>query len=252
MRKVIVSGGFDPLHIGHLRMFEKAKKLGDHLTVILNSDKFLIDKKGFKFMSFAERKEIILGLTCVDKVIKSIDKDNTVCKTLEKLSKKNEIDIFANGGDRKNINQIPEYDVCKKYKIEMIFDIGGDKIQSSSDLVDQFQNYKESRPWGTFENLLKDKAFLVKKLTVFPGQKLIDQYHNHRHENWIVAKGKGEILIGENKFIGKVGSFFYIPKKKVHSLKNIGKSNLIIIEVQTGSRLSENDIVRLKDAYGRA
>ena len=132
MTKVVVSGGFDPLHIGHLRLFEKAKSLGSHLTVILNSDKFLIEKKGFNFMPYSERKEIILGLKCVDRVIKSIDKDQTVCKTLEKLSSKNEIDIFANGGDRKNESEIPEHKVCKEKKIKMVFDIGGGKIQSSS------------------------------------------------------------------------------------------------------------------------
>lgn len=252
MKKVVVSGGFDPLHIGHLRMFKQAKSIGSHLTVILNSDNFLLKKKGFKFMPFSERKEIILGLECVDRVVKSIDQDQTVCKTLEALSRKNEIDIFANGGDRKNKNQIPEYEICKKNNIKMVFESGGDKIQSSSHLINRFINYKESRPWGTFENLHEDKSFLVKKLVVLPGQKLSTQYHFHRHENWIIASGKGEILIGKKKYQGKVGSYFKIPKKEVHSIKNIGKNNLVIIEVQTGSKLSELDIVRLKDSYGRA
>ena len=251
MKKVVVSGGFDPLHIGHLRMFKKAKSLGDHLTVILNSDEFLEKKKGFKFMSFAERKEIILSIECVDKVIKSIDKDQTVRKTINLLSTKKEIDIFANGGDRKNKNHIPEFEICKKNNIKMVFDIGGDKIQSSSSLLNKFVRYKENRPWGFFENLIEEKSFLVKKLTIFPGEKFSVQFHNHRHENWIIAKGKGEILLGEKKIKGNTGSFFYIPKKEIHSLKNIGKKNLILIEIQTGSKLSENDIVRLQDEYGR-
>ena len=129
MKKVVVSGGFDPVLIGHLEMLQKAKEIGSHLTVILNSDKFLLDKKGFVFMNFKERKKILLGFDCVDKVIKCVDKDNTVCQTISKLKEKNEIDIFANGGDRKNEKDIPEFEVCKKLGVKMIFDVGGNKIQ---------------------------------------------------------------------------------------------------------------------------
>ena len=88
MKKIVVSGGFDPVHIGHLELLEDAKKLGNHLTVILNSDRFLQQKKGFIFMPFEERKKILLGFSCVDKVVRSIDKDNTVCETLKSLRKK--------------------------------------------------------------------------------------------------------------------------------------------------------------------
>ena len=156
--KIVVSGGFDPVHIGHLRLFVQAKKFGDHLTVILNSDDFLLEKKGFLFMPFEERKEILLGFSAVDTVFKSIDEDNTVVKSIEKLAQENSIDVFANGGDRKNIEDIPEYEICRNHDIEMIFDIGGDKIQSSSNLVYPFR-YKEERPWGKFENLTKTKIF---------------------------------------------------------------------------------------------
>ena len=147
MKKVVVSGGFDPVHIGHLRLFIQAKKLGDHLTVILNSDNFLMKKKGFLFMPFEERKEILMGFSAVDNVLQSIDSDQTVVKSIEKLAKEDSIDIFANGGDRKNIKDIPEYDICKKHDIEMVFDIGGRKINSSSNLVYPFLNYKENSPW---------------------------------------------------------------------------------------------------------
>ena len=97
MKKVAVSGGFDPIHIGHLRLLKEAKEIGDHLTVILNSDKFLIEKKGFCFMPFEERKEILLSVAEVDKVVESIDKDQTVIETIKKLSIENAIDVFANG-----------------------------------------------------------------------------------------------------------------------------------------------------------
>ena len=251
MIKVVVSGGFDPLHKGHLRMFEQAKNLGDYLTVILNSDDFLIKKKGFKFMSFSERKEIILGLSSVDKVVKCLDTDQTVCKTLSNLKKKNQVDIFANGGDRKNKNEIPEYKICKENNIKMIFDVGGGKIQSSSNLADQFRNYFEKRPWGHFENLLEERNVVVKKLVIFPKEKISVQFHNHRSEKWHILKGTGKVFVEDNEFECKKGSYFEIKKGQVHSIENTGKKNLEIIEIQTGSKLFEKDIVRIKDIYGR-
>ena len=130
MKIVVVSGGFDPVHVGHIRYFRAAKQLGDELVVILNSDKFLMKKKGFVFMPFNERKEILEAFACVDRVIPCLDKDQTVCKTLEELRP----DIFANGGDR-FLENIPEVDVCRRLGIEMIFNVGGKKIQSSSDLA---------------------------------------------------------------------------------------------------------------------
>jgi len=251
MKKVVVSGGFDPVHVGHLRLFKEAKKFGDHLTVILNTDNFLKNKKGYFFMPFKERKEIISSFSCVDKVEKSIDKDETVIKTLEKLSKNNDIDVFANGGDRKNVADIPEYDFCKKNKIKMIFDIGGDKIQSSSSLITRFKNYQEDRPWGNFENLLKDEFYLVKRIIVKEGEQLSVQYHNHRSEKWIIVKGIGLLTIGKKKKEASYGSSFDIKAKEIHSIENIGKENLEIIEVQLGNLISENDIVRISDKYGR-
>lgn len=251
MKKVVVSGGFDPVHIGHLRMFIKAKSLGDHLTVILNNDNFLLEKKGFYFMPFKERKEILMGFSSVDEVIESLDTDNTVIKSIESLVKEKSIDIFANGGDRKNVKDIPEYQICKDNNIEMIFDIGGEKIQSSSDLVSSFSNYKEERPWGRFENLLEEKNFLVKKLSVKPNQKLSLQYHNERSEFWVVVNGKGIITIDDEKVECIPGSRFFIKKKQKHRIENDGSIDLELIEVQLGDTLSEDDIVRIEDSYGR-
>jgi D-beta-D-heptose 7-phosphate kinase/D-beta-D-heptose 1-phosphate adenosyltransferase len=128
MITVAVSGGFDPVHIGHIRHFKAAKKKGDRLILILNSDRFLKNKKGYVFMSFKERKEILESIGCIDKVIPCIDKDQTVCKTLRKLKP----DIYANGGDRNINNIMPERKVCEDLGIKMIFNVGGKKIQSSS------------------------------------------------------------------------------------------------------------------------
>tara|TARA_B100000886_G_scaffold250739_1_gene176861 strand:- start:3909 stop:4667 length:759 start_codon:yes stop_codon:yes gene_type:complete len=251
MKKVVVSGGFDPVHVGHLQMLEQAKSLGDHLIVILNSDRFLQNKKGYVFMPFKERKKILLGFKAVDKVVKCIDKDNTVIETLKNLKLKDKVDIFANGGDRKSIEDIPESKICNENNIEMVFGIGGGKIQSSSELVKKFLNYREERPWGFFENLLEEKNYKVKKLVILPKEKISFQFHNFRNEKWFVVKGSGKVFIDQNMFDCKKGHYFEIKKQEKHSIENNGKSPLEIIEIQSGSKLAEDDIVRLQDKYGR-
>ena len=251
MKKVAVSGGFDPIHIGHLRLLKEAKEIGDHLTVILNSDKFLIEKKGFCFMPFEERKEILLSVAEVDKVVESVDKDQTVIETIKKLSKDNAIDVFANGGDRKDIKDIPEYEVCIENNIKMVFDIGGDKSQSSSDLLKPFVNYFEKRPWGSFENFASSSNYLVKKIVIKPGHKISLQYHNFRKEYWVVLSGQGMISIGNEETKCKSGSFFCIEKGLRHRIENDGINDLEIIEVQLGEKITEDDITRIEDSYGR-
>ena len=126
---VCVSGYFDPLHVGHLEYFKNAKKIGNKVTVIVNNDKQAELKKGKSFMPAEERCKIIQELQCVDNVILSIDEDRTVCKTLEQIKP----NIFANGGDQFN-DKIPEAEICKKYNIKLIDNLG-DKIQSSSWLI---------------------------------------------------------------------------------------------------------------------
>ena len=129
MKKVCISGYFDPLHVGHLEYINKAKKLGDYLVVIVNNNKQCKLKKGKFFMDENDRAEIVKNLKSVDEVFLSIDSDKTVCKSLEKLKPS----IFANGGDRKNY-EIPESKVCSMNGIEIIDGLG-DKIRSSSDLT---------------------------------------------------------------------------------------------------------------------
>ena len=132
---VVVSGGFDPIHVGHLRMFTEASEIAPRLIVTINSDNFLIEKKGYVFMPIAERMEIVEGFAVVDKVIASIDEDLTVCKTLLWLARKENVKIFANGGDRNNTDSVPEADVCRENKIAMKFNVGAEIIQASSSLI---------------------------------------------------------------------------------------------------------------------
>lgn len=134
---VAVSGGFDPLHPGHIRLFHDAKKLGDELVVILNNDNWLFKKKGYVFMNERERKEVIKALKYVDHVVITNHphdpKDMSVVKELKELKP----DIFANGGDRIKKN-VPEVELCSKLGIKLVFNVGhGGKIQSSSALVDE-------------------------------------------------------------------------------------------------------------------
>lgn len=141
---VAVSGGFDPIHVGHVRLFEEAKKLGDELVVILNNDNWLKRKKGYIFMTDKERKEVIEGLRSVDKVLitghKKGAEDMSVCSELRKIRPH----IFANGGDRRRSN-IPEVPVCEEIGCEMVFNIGpGGKVQSSSWLLANYLKLKDA------------------------------------------------------------------------------------------------------------
>ena len=129
---VAVSGGFDPVHIGHVRMFQGAKKLGDRLIVIVNCDEWLMRKKGKIFMNQDDRAEIIKAFAFVDDVYILESGRDDVGEALEKIKPH----IFANGGDRKEEKDIPEADICRKLGIKTVFNVGmGGKIRSSSELL---------------------------------------------------------------------------------------------------------------------
>ena len=136
-KAIIVSGYFNPIHKGHIELFEKAKSFGDQLWVIVNNDLQRQLKGSKEFMDENERLIIVKAINYVDKVIISIDKDKSQCETLNHLAKRYTKDFdlfFANGGDQNN-DSIPEARICKKNRIELIEGLG-DKIQSSSWLLD--------------------------------------------------------------------------------------------------------------------
>jgi len=133
-KAVAISGGFDPVHIGHIDLIRAARALGGRLVVILNNDNWLLQKKGYFFMPEQERKAVLESIRYVDRVIvtghQSKPRDISVCRELAAIKP----DIFANGGDRKADN-IPEYELCNRLGIKMVFNVGGGKKQSSSELV---------------------------------------------------------------------------------------------------------------------
>ena len=138
---VAVSGGFDPIHPGHIRMFAEARKLGDKLVVILNNDNWLKKKKGFTFMPQKERKELLEALRMVDQVYITKHPKNPEDMSVNEALRDLKPDIFANGGDRTKAN-IPEIAVCKEIGCKLVFGIGkGGKIQSSSWLLKNFSEY---------------------------------------------------------------------------------------------------------------
>ena len=136
---IILSGGFDPVHKGHIRMFKAAKAFPAKVIVGLNSDSWLIRKKGKPFISFNERKEILESIRFIDSVLSFDDQDNTACNLIKDIieankEKQNLKIYFGNGGDR-NQNNSPEVDYCNRNNIDIIWGLGGHKVQSSSDLI---------------------------------------------------------------------------------------------------------------------
>ena len=145
----MVSGGFDPIHIGHIRYIEEAKKLGDYLIVVVNNDNWFEVKGKQLFMPARERKEIIEALGCVDEVVISYHKKGTKDISVSKEIRKIKPHIFANGGDRNPLDvDIPssEHKVCNELGIQMVFNVGrGGKIRSSSELLKKYSKKIKSK-----------------------------------------------------------------------------------------------------------
>lgn len=137
MKKIVITSGYyNPAHVGHLNLMKEAKSLGDFLVVIVNNDEQVKAKGSFPFMKQEERMEMVKAIRYVDEVFLSIDKDRTIINSLREVAKKypeNKL-VFAKGGDSTQDN-VPELDVCKELGIEVIFGVGGGKVQSSSWLV---------------------------------------------------------------------------------------------------------------------
>ena len=250
---VLVTGGFDPLHSGHIAYFKAARELGDHLVVGVNSDEWLTRKKGRPFMPFEERAAIIKELECVDEVIGFNDDDDSACKAIgQVLATKGSswTVVFANGGDRTNTTT-PEYTTYGNANdVEFVFGVGGeDKKNSSSWILKEWSQPTTERAWGRYTVLDKGEGWQAKQLEFDAGKSLSDQRHFKRSEHWHIVEG--EILMKLVYANGDVsiktytsGESIDIPVNTWHKATNLGKNNAKVVEVWMGNELTEEDIER--------
>ena len=249
MKPVIVTGGFDPLHSGHIAYFKAAKELGSILFVGVNSDEWLTRKKGRPFMSVEERMAIIKEIGCVGHVFTFNDQDDTAINAIEYVKKQAPVNsniVFANGGDRTKEN-IPEmvFD-----DVEFVFGIGGeDKKNSSSWILKEWDKPTTSRLWGKYRDLDQNGHWKVKELSIDVGKSLSDQKHFIRSEHWHIVDGdlKMDLEFSDGYSTSKVygtGDSIDIPSNTWHHATNVGDKPVKVIEVWMGNTLSEDDIER--------
>ena len=250
-RIVLITGGFDPLHSGHIAYFKAAKALGDILVVGVNSDAWLTRKKGSPFMPYKERAEIVRNIVGVDFVIDFDDTDGSAKHAIRmvRASYPQDSIIFANGGDRTNDN-IPEMDIADD-NLQFVFGVGGfDKANSSSWILQEWKAPKTERQWGYYRVLHEVPGMKVKELTVNPGKSLSMQRHNHRAEYWIVSEGQAAVnratpldfelppaLLDKHNQL-------HVAVQEWHQLTNPYEHPLKIVEIQYGEQCIEEDIER--------
>ena len=254
MSVVLVTGGFDPLHSGHIAYFKEAKSLGDKLIVGVNSDEWLTRKKGRPFMPFKERIAIIKELACVDQVIAFDDSDDSACQAIfHTLSTTADKIIFANGGDRTNTTT-PEYSMYGDHPdVKFVFGVGGeDKKNSSSWILEEWKQPKTQRAWGYYRVLHENgPGVKVKELTVDPGHRLSMQRHQHRAEHWFVSEGTASVYTIDTASTDyelrgnyTLHQSLHIDNREWHMLANETDKPLKIVEIQYGKECVEEDIER--------
>lgn len=248
---VLVTGGWDPLHSGHIAYINAAKALGDVLLVGVNSDDWLVRKKGRAFMPIVERVAIIENLKAVDGVILFNDDDDSAREAIKNVRflYPNSKIIFANGGDRTRKN-IPEMDIADG-NIEFVFGVGGnDKKNSSSWILEEWKSPKTIRPWGYYRVVYESQQCKVKELTVNPKSMLSMQRHRDRSEHWFVAEGEATVYtVNRSTDVELLDVYVkhqhvHIPAMTWHQLCNETTQPLKIVEIQYGSRCEEEDIQR--------
>lgn len=247
---VVITGGFDPLHRGHIEYINAARELGQILIVGVNSDEWLVRKKGRSFMPFEDRISIIQSLEGVDYAIPFNDRDGSAKDAIlwaRRVYPDHTI-VFANGGDRTKDN-IPEMDI-KDDNLEFVFGVGGtDKVNSSSWILEEWKNPKTLRNWGYYRVLHETgKTVKLKELVVEPNKELSMQRHSKRAEFWFVSEGIALLKTLDDAIIYKQFDTIHIPSGSWHQLVNATDEPLKIIEIQYGSECIEEDIERKDNA----
>ena len=249
---VLVTGGFDPLHSGHIAYFKEAKKLGSKLIVGVNSDDWLVRKKGRPFMPGEERIAIIEALEVVDQVITFDDSDGSATDAIRKVRTMfpNTEIVFANGGDRTPDN-IPELFDDDTGELTFAYGVGGENKQNSSSwILDEWKTQKTERDWG-YWRVLDDKpakGYKVKELVIYPGKSLSDQRHFKRSEQWMVLEG---VVKMDTDFNNRLETVYLEPhqrpyeidKEVWHKASNPNGENAHVLEIQWGE-CYEEDIER--------
>ena len=250
MKIVLVTGGFDPIHSGHIAYFKAACTLGDMLIVGLNSDDWLTRKKGRAFMPWNERLCVINNLAMVNEVYTFDDDDGSACHFIQQVRAHYpdaEL-IFANGGDRTKDN-IPEmvFD-----DVEFAFGVGGeDKKNSSSWILQEWKAPRTERQWGYYRVLHEvGDHTKVKELTIEPGQRLSMQRHRRRAEHWFVAEGTATVYTINKSTDSELQGVYHkhqslhISNTQWHQLCNESTEPLKVVEIQYGDQCAEEDIER--------
>ena len=248
--RIVVSGGFDPLHIGHVRMLKDADALsGGRVVVLLNTDEWLKRKKGYVVSPFAARKEMIEAVL-KPLIHRAKDADGTVVESLKGLSGKW---VFANGGDRGRDNT-PEAQWCKDNGVPLLFGLGGEKVASSSEMM-RTDHPPVQTPWGSYTVLAEGPGYWVKRIVVCAGHRTSIQRHRDRKERFVHVGGYGRVSVFENvPYVPDElvpGMEVLVLNGKWHRLEAKGDSDLEVVEIATGDP-HEDDIERLGDDYGRA
>jgi cytidyltransferase-like protein len=252
MKTVLVTGGFDPLHSGHIEYFKAARQLGNKLVVGLNSDTWLTNKKGRAFMPFGERANIVRHLAMVDDVI-LVEDDETGGTTkaigLILATHSGKL-IVANGGDRVD-GSIPEQATYgDHHDVEFVFGVGGeDKKNSSSWILKEWSQPTTERAWGKYTILDKGTGWQVKQLEFYEGHALSDQRHFKRSEHWHVVDGVINMFLedksgNQTTTLLTPGDSIDIPTGYWHKAVNLDNKSAKVIEVWMGKELTENDIER--------
>lgn len=250
---VLVTGGFDPLHDGHISYFIDAKKLGDKLIVGINSDEWLRHKKGKEFQSLTIRKKIIKHLDMVSDVIEFDDSDGTASGAIELLLKEYPHDeiVFANGGDRVEESTPEVKRFASKDRVSFKFNVGDEKKYGSRDFLASWVNAKTDRPWGHYKILYRDDGVKVKEIVINPGKSLSYQKHNLRSELWLVTKGDVANNIEHpedprliHQQVLHKHEFTNIEPNTWHQLNNPSTEDVKLVEIQYGEKCTEEDIER--------